>query len=161
MTPQDVLKVINDPVSQRLILSVIPARLAYNGLDGFPRVIPVGYHWDGSHFVVGSPWEAPKVNALLARPQVALTVDTEGMPPNILLVRGIASVRQVDGVAPEFLEASRRRVPAEGWEGFEQEVHRSYTSMAVITIQPHWAKVIDFVTRFPGPVAQAADEADG
>jgi hypothetical protein len=42
MKTQTVLDVINDPVSQRLINSVIPARLAYNGLDGFPRVIPVG-----------------------------------------------------------------------------------------------------------------------
>ncbi len=114
MTDQHVLDVINDPLSQRLINSIIPARLAYNGADGFPRVIPVGFHWDGAQFLVGSPDNAPKVKALQERPQVALTIDTEGMPPNVLLVRGVATVEVVDGVHDAFLDASRKRVSPEG-----------------------------------------------
>ena len=161
MTDQHVLDIINDPVSQRLINSNIPARLAYNGTDGFPRVIPVGFHWDGAHFLVGSPDNAPKVKALQERPQVALTIDTEGMPPNILLVRGVASVEVVDGVAEEFIEASRRRIPPEGWDEWLAGVRGLYKTMALITIEPQWAKVIDFETRLPQPIEQLAREAMG
>jgi hypothetical protein len=154
MTDQHVLDVINDPVSQRLINSNIPARLAYNGADGFPRVIPVGFHWDGARFLVGSPDNAPKVRALRERPQVALTIDTEGQPPNVLLVRGIASVEVVDGVHEAFLDASRKRVPPEGWDEFEAGVRGLYKTMALIAIEPQWAKVLDFETRLPGPVEE-------
>jgi hypothetical protein len=161
MADQHVLDVINDPVSQRLINSNIPARLAYNGADGFPRVIPVGFHWDGARFLVGSPDIAPKVKALRERPQVALTIDTEGMPPNILLVRGVATVEVVDGVHEAFLNASRKRVSAAEWDEFEAGVRGLYRKMALIAIEPQWAKVLDFETRLPQPVEQLVREAMG
>jgi hypothetical protein len=161
MNTQTVLDVINDPVSQRLINSVIPARLAYNGLDGFPRVIPVGFDWDGARFLVGSPDSAPKVAALRERPQVALTIDTEGLPPNVLLVRGVATIEVVDGVHQAFLDASRKRVPAEGWDDFEASVRGLYKTMALITIEPLWAKVMDFETRLPETVERLARAAAG
>jgi nitroimidazol reductase NimA-like FMN-containing flavoprotein (pyridoxamine 5'-phosphate oxidase superfamily) len=161
MTDQHVLEVINDPVSQRLINSNIPARLAYNGVDGFPRVIPVGFHWDGAQFLIGSPDNAPKVKALRKRPQVALTIDTEGMPPNVLLVRGVASVEVVDGVHEAFLDASRKRISPEDWPEWEAGVRGLYRKMALIAIEPQWAKVLDFETRLPQPVEQLIKEATG
>ena len=154
MQEKDILDVINDPVSQRLINSTIPARLAYAGVDGFPRVIPVGFHWDGARFLVGSPDNAPKVKALRERPQVALTIDTEGMPPNVLLIRGVASVEVVDGVHDAFLDASRKRVSPEAWPEWEAGVRGLYKTMALIAIEPTWAKVLDFETRLPQPVEQ-------
>jgi hypothetical protein len=154
VTEQHVLDVINDPVAQRLIASVIPARMAYTGTDGFPRVVPVGYHWDGERIFVGSPTNAPKVRALRERPQVALTIDTETMPPNVLLVRGTATVEVVDGVAEEFLEASRRRIDPAGWDDFEAGVRGLYKQMALITITPTWARVHDFETRLPQPIEE-------
>jgi hypothetical protein len=40
MQRETVMHVLNDPVAQELIWSDIPARVAYTGLDGFPRVFP-------------------------------------------------------------------------------------------------------------------------
>ena len=43
MQPQDVARVLSDPLAQELMQSSIPARLAYLGPDGFPRAIPIGF----------------------------------------------------------------------------------------------------------------------
>jgi hypothetical protein len=48
MQPQDVTRVLSDPLAQELMQSSIPARLAYLGPDGFPRAIPIGFHWNGN-----------------------------------------------------------------------------------------------------------------
>jgi hypothetical protein len=42
MQPQDVTRVLSDPLAQELMRSSIPARLAYIGPDGSPRAIPSG-----------------------------------------------------------------------------------------------------------------------
>jgi Pyridoxamine 5'-phosphate oxidase len=108
---EDVVEVLNQPLARELLGSAIPARLAYNGLDGFPRVVPIGFHWNGAELVVATVSYAPKVKALLANPKVALTIDTAEPPWHILLVRGTASVEIVDGVVPEYLAASRKGDP--------------------------------------------------
>ncbi len=49
------------PISQELLDSSIPARLAYIGTDGDPRVIPVGFLWKGPTIGVATvpmSWEA-------------------------------------------------------------------------------------------------------
>jgi hypothetical protein len=132
-----------DPVAQQLLSSPIPARLAYLATDGTPRAIPIIHHFDGQSFVLATPANAPKVEALQANPAVALTVDTDTHPPKAVLVRGTASISFVDGVVPEFLEANRRRIPAESFEAFEQEVTALFVRMARIEITPTWAKVLD------------------
>jgi Pyridoxamine 5'-phosphate oxidase len=160
MKQEQVKQVMNDPLAQELLNSDIPARLAYIGLDGFPRAIPVGFLWDGRRFVIGTATNSPKMKALSANPKVALTIDTNAFPPHILLVRGTAHVEIVDGVAPEFLEGSRKYVAPEQWEGFEQQVRGLYKQQGRITIVPEWAKLIDFETRIPSAqeklIAQAA-----
>ena len=77
MNTQMVTQVLNDPLAQELLHSSIPARLAYTGSDGSPRAILIGFHWNGTHFVVCTVPHAPKVPALAAHPQVALTIDTD------------------------------------------------------------------------------------
>lgn len=109
MTPLELLN--HDPCAQQLLASSIPARLAYIGLDGSPRVIPIGFHFDGTHIVVATAEGAPKIAAIRANPQVSLTVDTDAHPPTVLQVRGTASVSMTEGVAPEYLAASRKLVP--------------------------------------------------
>jgi Pyridoxamine 5'-phosphate oxidase len=160
MQQEQVVQVMNDPLAQELLNSNIPARLAYTGLDGFPRAIPIGFLWDGTQFVMATATNSPKMEALKANPKVALTIDTNAFPPHILLVRGTASVDVVDGVAPEFLEGSRKYVAPEQWEGFEKGVTALYKQQGRITIVPDWAKILDFETRVPSAqeelVAQAA-----
>jgi len=149
MKQEQVIQVINDPLAQELLNSNIPARLAYTGLDGFPRAIPIGFLWNGTHFVIGTATNSPKMKALKTNPKVALTIDTNTFPAHILLVRGIASVEIVEGVAPEYLEGSRKYVAQEQWEAFEKQVRALYKQQGRITIIPEWAKVLDFETRIP------------
>ncbi|NKE63264.1 pyridoxamine 5-phosphate oxidase [Lentzea sp. PSKA42] len=157
MRPERVTEVMNDPLAQELLASAIPARLAYIGTDGFPRVIPVGVHWNGTRIVVGTPTNSAKVPALRANPKVALTVDTDVPPQKVLLVRGSAAVEIVDGVPDAYLAGVRKLVDrghkdAAWFENFEQQVRGLYQRMALITITPEWAKLLDFETRIPKAV---------
>ncbi|HTP17238.1 MAG TPA: pyridoxamine 5'-phosphate oxidase family protein [Streptosporangiaceae bacterium] len=154
MNLEKVTEVLNDPLAQELLHSSIPARLAYAGSDGSPRAIPIGFHWNGTHFVVCTVPHAPKVPALAAHPKVALTIDTDTWPPHVLLVRGTASVEVVDGIPPEYLEGARKLVPGQQWEVFEAQVRGLYKQMARIAIVPSWAKLLDFQTRIPSPIEQ-------
>ncbi|HZC83634.1 MAG TPA: pyridoxamine 5'-phosphate oxidase family protein [Rubrobacter sp.] len=160
MRPEQVSEVMNDPLSQELLQSAIPARMAYNGTDGLPRAIPIGFLWKYGRIVVCTSSNAYKVKALSANPKVALTIDTEA-PYRALLVRGTASVEIVDGVPPEYLKASRKAMTHEQqYRAFESEVRSLYERMARITIAPEWAKVLDFETRLPSAVEELASPDD-
>jgi Pyridoxamine 5'-phosphate oxidase len=149
-----IIDLMNDPVAQELVKAPIHARLAYSARDGSPRVIPIGYIWNGEVFVMGSPVNAPKVKALAANPKVALTVDTDSFPPHVLLVRGEAAVEVVDGVPDEFVEAARRFVGEDGMPEWEAGARALYKQMAIIRVTPTWAKIFDFETRLPSPVEE-------
>src|SRR5262245_30827010 len=99
MTPEEIGQVLSRPISQRLLASNIPARLAYTGRDGMPRAIPIAFGYNGSTIEMWTVPDSAKVAALQTNPEVAITVDTAGeWPPRVLLVRGTASVDPVDGV---------------------------------------------------------------
>jgi hypothetical protein len=87
-----------------------------------------------------------------------MTIDTDTQPPHTLLVRGTASIEIVDGVPDEYLEASRKALPPEQWSAFEDQVRSVYPQMARITIQPEWAKLLDFETRLPSAVEELISE---
>lgn len=155
----DVLALLNDdPVAQRLLTGPHPARLAYVAKDGTPRVIPVGFFWDGTAIVVGTVPGSAKVAALEANPDVALTIDTSPptWPPNALLIRGRARVSTVDGVFQEYLDGARKAMPAEEYAGWEAGVHQLYDEMVRIDIEPTWATVHDFESRIPQAVEELA-----
>jgi Pyridoxamine 5'-phosphate oxidase len=159
MRSKDVYRLLDtDPIAQELLNAAIPARLAYVGLDESPRAIPIGFGYDGKHLNAFTVPISPKVAAIRAHPQVALTVDTEYFPPHVLMVRGTASVTLEAGVPDEYVEAARRYVPAEMFAAWEQQVRGLYDEMARIAITPTWAKVLDFETRAPPAVARLAKE---
>ena len=145
-----VTEILNKPYAQELINSNIPTRLAYTGLDGTPRVIPIATHWNGGEFVACTPDNAPKVPALKADPRVALTIDTEQQPPHILLVRGTAAMEIVDGIPEEYLLAARKMYGAEAMPEFEANVRALYKRMARIAITPAWCQT----DRFRDHIAQ-------
>jgi hypothetical protein len=155
MPQENVLQLLNDPVAQQLLSSRIPARLAYTGPDGFPRVVPIWFHWNGKQFVLGSAPTSPKVKALARNAKVALTIDEEGYPPKVLLVRGTASVEIVDGVVPEYGMAARRYLGEEQGRGWEDQAGGMFKQMARVVIEPEWVKILDFQTRFPSAIADA------
>jgi Pyridoxamine 5'-phosphate oxidase len=152
MNKEDVAAVLAKPYSQQLLDSGIPARFAYTGVDGDPRVIPIAFLWNGEQVVMATVVHSAKVNALRRNPRVAITIDTEGYPPKVLLIRGSASVEIVDGVPDVYVEASKKIVPADQQEGWEGGVRALYEQMAVITIEPDWAKLLDFETTIPKAV---------
>lgn len=149
MNQAEIRALMNDRVAQELIQAPIHARLAYTAKDGTPRVIPIGFIWTGEVFVMGSAPIAPKVKALSANPKVALTIDTDDFPPNILLVRGEAALETVDGVPEEFIKAARRFVGDERMPEWEAGARGLYKQMVLIRITSTWAKIIDFETRLP------------
>ena len=149
MDQEKIYQVLNDPLGKELLHTNKLARLAYVGGDGYPRVIPIGFYWNGAQIIVCTATSAPKVRALAKNPRVALTIDTDTQPPHVLLVRGTADINVVDGVPFEYLEASKKGIPEPQWNSFEAQVRALYKQMARIAITPEWAKLFDFETRLP------------
>ena len=154
---------MEDPVARRLLESGNPARLAYVARDGTPRVVPVGFLWNGETIVIGTVPTSAKVGALGTNPTVALTVDTSAptWPPNVLLIRGTAEVTLVDGVFPEYVAASKKVIPSEAFPEWEAGVNELYDQMARIDITPTWVKIHDFETRLPQAVEDLAKAKSG
>lgn len=158
MNTQDIGDVMNKPLSRQLLESGIPARFSYVGLDGAPRVIPIGYVWDGSEILCWTTPRSAKVAALRRNPKVAITIDTERFPPNVLLLRGEASVEVVDGCPDGYVEAGRRMVPPDQFADWAAGVRSLYRQMAAITIELTWAKLLDFESTLPKAVEDLVRE---
>ena len=155
------LDLLQDPVSQRLLQSRLPARLAYAWTDGSPRVVPIGFHWDGSRIFFGTQPDAPKMKALSDGVQVAVTIDTDEMPFKVLQIRGSVSTDVVDGVAPEY-EASVVRMMGDEAGGQWLTQFRAMTPRMVrIYVTPEWVGMLDFESRFPSAVERAMERAAG
>ena len=158
-TRQGDLGLLNDPVAQRLLQSRIPARFAYNWHDGTPRVIPIGFHWNGTEFVLGSPPDAPKMQALQDGAKVALTIDSDTMPYDVLLVRGMVRTDTVEGIAPEYAAMTKRVFGEEAGQAWLDNMQPLCPQMARIFIQPEWVGILDFETRFPSALERAMAQA--
>jgi hypothetical protein len=142
----------------RLLGTSIPARLAFIWTDGTPRVIPTWFHWTGTELVmptyvrgpaVGIQRPAQRLAALRARPDVALTIDTDTSRPDVLLIRGRATVTEVDGVLPEFALAARRYLGEEAGAALAATAAHPQTRMARIAVRPTWVGLLDFKIRLP------------
>jgi uncharacterized protein YndB with AHSA1/START domain len=143
---------LGEPGAVELLERQPLARLGYNGPDGFPRVIPIGFLWRDGRITVCTATIAPKVAALTARPQVALTIDNDNAAASkALCVRGVAAIDIVDGVPEEYLAATAKGFSADQHAQFEAHVRSVYKQMARITIEPRWARYYDFTAgRVPG-----------
>jgi hypothetical protein len=153
MQPQEIEREVSAPGAQDLLGAGRLARLAYLGTDGTPRVVPVGFLWTAGRVVVCTAATAPKVAALRARPDVALTVDDGGTPAEArsVTIRGRAAVEVVDGVPEEYLAATAKLMDGPALARFAEGCRARYDRMARITIRPHWARYHHFGT---GPVPQ-------
>jgi nitroimidazol reductase NimA-like FMN-containing flavoprotein (pyridoxamine 5'-phosphate oxidase superfamily) len=152
-TAQGSLALLNDPVAQELLLSNIPARLAYVWPDGTPRVVPVWYHWNGSEFVIVTPPKAPKLKALKVNPKVALTIDDNTFPHKVLMVRGTATFEELDGIVPEYQLAAHRYFGEAQGKAWVEQVRQMLTRMVRISIKPEWVGILDFQSRFPSALS--------
>ena len=105
MNRQEIAQELGQPAAQELLTSGPLLRLAYNGLDGLPRVIPIGFHWTGEHIVICTATTSPKVKALAVRPEVAVTIDegSTSAEAKSVLMRGVAALETIDGIPDEHM----------------------------------------------------------
>jgi hypothetical protein len=144
---------LGQPGARELLRSAPLARLAYNGPDGFPRVVPCGFFWNGEVVIVCTATTAPKAQALRVRPNVAVTIDDASTSAGALavLIRGIARLDIVEGIPDEYLQAANKTMEGTDLTAFEHSVRATYDSMVRISIVPQWARFFDFnAGRLPG-----------
>ena len=154
-TTQGSLALLNDPVALELLRSTSPARLAYVWRDGTPRVVPIWFHWNGKEIILGTPPNAPKVQALSTNGKVALTIDGNTWPYKVLQVRGAARIEKVAGVVPEYALAAERYFGVEQGRAWVKQVAGMFSQMARIVVKPEWVAVLDFEKRFPSAIEAA------
>jgi hypothetical protein len=147
---------LESDVARRLLSSQIPARFAYTALDGTPRVLATWFQWTGEVLAMPTFLAAPHVRhaaarlrALRASPNVAVTIDTETFPPEVLAMRGPVELREVDGVPPEYEAAARRYLGDEAAGAYLAQIDVPGTRMARIDLRPSWVGVLDFQSRLP------------
>ena len=150
------LRLLESDLAQRLLGSTIPARYAYTALDGSPRLVASWFTWTGEELVLPTFIAAPHVShatyrlrALRANPEVAVSIDTESFPPEVLSIRGQAEIAEIDGVAPEYAEAAHRFLSPEQAAEYLSEIDQPETRMARIAVRPSWVGLMDFQTRMP------------
>jgi hypothetical protein len=148
--PQGDIRLLGSETAQRLLVSKVPARIAYTGLDGKPRAVPIWFTWTDDEIVMASFAGAAKARALRAHPEIAVTIDTEAFPADVLLLRGSATVTDVDGFVPEYIVTLRRYLGDDGAAGFLGQFDESTTRMHRIAVRPDWVGLLDFETRLPG-----------
>jgi len=158
MTKDEIAGILAKPYARQLLTGPEPARLAYDGLDGDPRVIPIGFWTEGERIVMATVPKSAKVAALRKNPKVALTIDTGAFPPKVLLIRGTAVVELVQGIPDGYLEAGHKVMTDEQYPEWKAGVTALYTEMVVITVTPTWAKLLDFETTIPTAVEDLIKE---
>jgi len=158
MTNEAIAEILARPYAQQLLNGPEPARMAYDGLDGDPRVIPIGFWIEGERILMATVPKAAKVAALRKNPKVALTIDKGAFPPKVLLIRGTAEVELVTGVPDGYLQAGRKVMTEEQYPGWVAGVQDLYDDMVVITITPTWVKLLDFETTIPKAVEDLIEE---
>src|SRR5919106_931629 len=150
------LRLLETDLAARLLTSTIPARYAYTALDGTPRIVASWFVWTGEELVLPTFIAAPhirhaayRVRALRANPDVAVSIDTESFPPEVLSIRGKAEITEIDGVAAEYAEAARHFLGPDQAAGYLAEIDQPGTRMARIAVRPAWVSLMDFQTRMP------------
>ena len=158
MTEHEIAEILAKPYAQQLLNGPEPARLAYDGLDGDPRVIPIGFWTEGERIAMGTLPKSAKVGAIRKNPKVALTIDQGAFPPKVLLIRGTAEVEVIEGIPDGYLTAGRKVMTEDQYPDWLAGVKGFYDEMAVIMITPAWVKLLDFETTIPKAVEDLMKE---
>jgi hypothetical protein len=150
------VRLLETEIARRLLSSRIPARVAYVASDGTPRVLATWFHWTGEVLSMSTFLAAPHVRhppgrlrALRANPHVAVTIDTEMFPPEVLSIRGQVEIREVDGVPTEYASSAVRYLGEDAGRAYLAQIDQPGTRMALIDLHPAWVGVLDFQSRLP------------
>jgi len=137
----------DDPVVAGLLSGPNLARLAYIGLDGRPRVVPIWFLYREGEFIMVTGPKADKVRAIGANGAVALTIDSNAPPYHVLLVNGDATIEAIDGMAPEYPAIVERFLGPAGARAYLSRLR--VKQQRRIRVRPRSWRVLDFVQRFP------------
>lgn len=138
----------DDPVVSRLLGGPNLARLAYIGLDGRPRVVPIWFLPADNEIIMITGPKAEKARSLRANPHVALTIDSAQPPYNVLLVNGEATLEEVEGMAPEYRPIVERYLGAAA-DAYLARLLPRVKRQVRIRVRPDSCRVFDFVQRYP------------
>lgn len=107
-------------------------------------------------------YPARRIDDLSANPMVAITIDTDAQPPQVLQLRGQATVEVVDGIPSEYRAAAERYLGVDAATEYLSAFESSPVRMARIVVAPEWVGLLDFQTRMPGPLTtdEALDDGD-
>jgi hypothetical protein len=163
--PQGSPQLLETPLARELLAAAIPARVAYTAKDGTPRISATWFRWTGGEVVMPTfvraphiPTPARRLVALRARPDVAVSIDTESSPAQVLMLRGRVQVTEVDGIDPDYADAARQYLGEEAAGQYLAMADQPGTRMARISLRPTWVGLLDFGGgRLPGVMA-APDE---
>ncbi len=136
-------------VAARLLNSTIPARLAFVGGSGQPHVTPIWFLWRDGTVVMSSFANSAKVRAIKNNPRIALTIDSEEPPYQVLRIRGAAEIEIVDGIVDDYITCAHRYYGKALGDKWIAGLRGAATQMARITVVPDWAEAADFEERFP------------
>jgi hypothetical protein len=148
------LSLLDDEAARALLISTVPAHLAYTWTDGTPRNTPIWFHWDGRAVVMCSPSNAPKVKALADGDPVAVTIHGADWPFAVLMLRGTVAVDQVEGIAPEYRASASRYFGVEQGEAWCNSLPADMVSTR-FRLEPSWVGLLDFneMRRLPSAIA--------
>jgi nitroimidazol reductase NimA-like FMN-containing flavoprotein (pyridoxamine 5'-phosphate oxidase superfamily) len=113
-----------DPRATELLRRPIIGQLGYNGLDAYPRVLPVWFEYRDGEFLIGSKAGLYKGRALARDGRVSLAVSTTDRPYHIAVVVGDATVERlpeaeripfVTALAHRYLGPDGGKQYIEGW----------------------------------------------
>ena len=116
------------------------------------------FRTEGARIVMATVPKSAKVAALQNNPKVALTIDQGAFPPKVLLIRGTAEVKLVEGIPDGYLTAGRKVMTDDQYPEWVAGVQDLYDEMVVITITPTWAQLLDFETTIPKAVEDLIKE---
>jgi PPOX class probable F420-dependent enzyme len=139
---------MDDPVVEKLLSGPNLARLAYIGLDGRPKVVPIWFVYDGECFVMVTGPKADKVPAIEKNGAVALTIDGSTPPYSALLIDGDAIIERTEGMAEEYPAIVQRYFGA-GAEAYLAPMRGRVKTQRRIRVTVRSWRVLDFVKRFP------------
>jgi hypothetical protein len=109
--------------------------------------------------VLGTFPDAPKMKALRDGVKVALTIDSDAMPYEVLQVRGTVRIDTVEGIAPEYAAMAERVFGEEAGQAWLDNVRPICPRMARVFVRPEWVGILDFEGRFPSALERAMEGA--
>ena len=143
-------RVLQAPISQTvglLLDSRIPARLAWVGGDGEPRIAPIWFSWTGEELVMSTFAGSRKTADLADGTVVSVSIDTESFPYRNLSVRGPIVVSQTEGLTQHYKDAAIRYLGpamAERWLEF-----LGSPDQVLMAMRPRTAVASDMATESP------------